>query len=229
MKKIIICDDDKEIVEAISEYLSAEGYKMFPCYNGKDAINTLKKNHVDLILMDIMMPGEDGIKTVIKIKEEYQTPVIFISAKSEDDDKILGLNIGADDYITKPFNPLELKARVKALLKRVGMANEKKEKLIYKNGDLKLNHSLKSATYKNEDLHLTSIEYKILLFFMKNIGKVLSSNDIYKEVWEQDEAFNVENTIAVHIRHLRQKIEKNATSPKFIKVVWGIGYKMVAV
>lgn len=226
IKQIIVCDDDLEIAEYLHIQLKNDGYKVFECHNGKEALNTLKQNHIDLIIMDVMMPGEDGIKTVSRIREESNVPVIFLSAKSEDNDKIMGLNIGGDDYMTKPFNPLELKARIKSILKRSSITNEKKEKNIYKVGNLKINNSTKTVMIGTKALKFTPIEYNILLYFMKNLGKVLSSNDIYKEVWNESSAFNIENTVAVHIRHIREKIEKNSKEPKYIKVVWGIGYKM---
>ena len=229
MKNILIWDDDKEIVEAIEIYLSGDGYKIFSCYNGKDAYKCILSNKIDLAIMDIMMPGDDGIKTVSKIREKFSLPIIFVSAKSEDNDKILGLNIGADDYITKPFNPLELQARVKNLLRRAAPKNAVKEHKILKNGDLTLDGNKKVIFLEGNILKTTPIEYNLLDLFMHNIGSVLSSKDIYTEVWKQEEPFNVENTVAVHIRHLREKIEKNSKNPKYIKVVWGIGYKMDAI
>lgn len=226
MKQIIVCDDDLEIRESIAIYLKNEGYKTFLCANGEEAINCLNRNHIDLIIMDIMMPGLDGFETVKKIREESSVPVIFLSAKTEDSDKIDGLELGADDYMTKPFNPLLLKARVKSLLKRSTISEKKQEKKLYKFMDLSLDTTMKKATLGKKTIPLTPIEYKILLFIMKNSGKVLSANDIYKEVWNGNAAFNVENTIAVHIRHIRKKIEKDSRKPKYIKAVWGVGYKM---
>lgn len=226
MKQIIVCDDDLEIAESLSLFLQ-DDYKVFECHNGKEALDCLNKNHIDLMVMDIMMPGEDGLKTVARIRDDgNNVPVIFLSAKSEDTDKITGLNIGGDDYMTKPFNPLELKARVKSVLKRSSITNDKKEKNVYKTGNLKINKTTKTVTLSNKELKFTPIEFNILVYFMKNLGKVLSSNDIYKEVWNESAAFNIENTVAVHIRHIREKIEKNSKEPKYIKVVWGIGYKM---
>lgn len=229
MKQIIACDDDTAIAESIAIFLKKDGYKVFECHNGKEVLECLKKKHIDLIIMDVMMPGEDGFKTVQRIRDESSVPVIFLSAKSEDTDKIHGLNIGGDDYMTKPFNPLELSARVKSILKRSSITVEKTDKKQYKTGNLKIDHTTKKITLNNKELKVTPIEYNILLYFMKNLGKVLSSNDIYKEVWNESEAFNIENTVAVHIRHIREKIEKNAKDPKYIKVVWGIGYKMEAI
>ena len=228
-KLILVCDDDHEINESIAIFLKSEGYRVLKCYNGKEALTNMNKNHIDLVIMDVMMPGEDGIKTVMRIRETSQVPVIFLSAKSEDKDKILGLNVGGDDYITKPFNILELKARIKSILKRSSLTSEKLNKKQYKVGNLKLNLDTKVVSMRSKPIKLTPIEFKILAFFMKNIGKVLSSNDIYKEVWNESEAFNIENTVAVHIRHIREKIEKDSRDPKYIKVVWGIGYKMEAV
>ena len=225
-EQIIVCDDDHEITESIAIYLKNEGYKVIKCYNGKEAIQSLNKNHVDLIIMDIMMPGDDGIKTVMKIRETSSVPVVFLSAKSEDEDKILGLNIGADDYMTKPFNFMELTARIKSVLKRSSITNKQTTKNKYKVGNLKLDYDTKIVTIRNKPIKFTPIEFRILLYFMKNVGKVLSSNDIYKEVWNESQAFNIENTIAVHIRHIREKIEKDSREPRYIKVVWGIGYKM---
>lgn len=230
MKKlnILICDDDESICESISISLQNDGYKTIKCKNGKEAINALKKQHIDLVIMDIMMPGDDGIKTVSKIRDESSVPVIFLSARSELNDKVSGLNIGGDDYMTKPFEMLELKARIQSILKRSSPSSAGKTNKSYSIGDLKINLESKTVTLKNTTIKFTPIEYKILLHFMKNPGKVLSSNDIYKEVWNESEAYNIENTIAVHIRHIREKIEKDTQNPKYIKVVWGIGYKMEA-
>ena len=227
-KQIIVCDDDIDINESITISLKHDGYKVIKCFNGKEAISALDKNHIDLIIMDIMMPGEDGIKTVERIRESSDVPIIFLSAKSELNDKISGLNIGGDDYMTKPFEMLELKARIKSIIKRSGATIEKNEKKEYKIGNIKIDQDSKSVTIRNKPIKFTPIEYKILLYFIKNAGKVLSSNDIYKEVWNESEAYNIENTIAVHIRHIREKIEKDSREPKYIKVVWGIGYKMEA-
>lgn len=227
-QKILICDDDFDITETTSIFLKNAGYKVFKCYNGKEAMDCLKKNHVDLIIMDIMMPGEDGLSVVSHIRETSSIPVIFLSAKSEISDKVTGLDIGADDYMTKPFAKEELISRIKAVLKRSNITTEATSKGQYEIGSLKLDHNAKVVTLNKKNVKLTPIEYKILAFFMKNAGKVLSSNDIYKEVWEDNEAYNIENTIAVHIRHIREKIEENTKDPKYIKVVWGIGYKMEA-
>ena len=227
-KQILICDDDESICESISISLKNDGYKTIKCKNGKEAISALNKNHVDLAIMDVMMPGEDGIKTVSRIRETNDVPIIFLSAKSELNDKLAGLNIGGDDYMTKPFEILELKARIKSIIKRSSTTTEKNTKKQYKIGNLKIDLDTKEVTLRNKPIKFTPIEYKILLYFAKNTGKVLSSNDIYKEVWNESEAYNIENTIAVHIRHIREKIEKDSREPKYIKVVWGIGYKMEA-
>lgn len=226
--QIIVCDDDVDINESIAISLKHDGYKVIKCFNGKEAINALSKNHIDLIIMDIMMPGEDGIKTVERIRETNDVPIIFLSAKSELNDKLTGLNTGADDYITKPFEMLELKARIKSVIKRSFATIEKQEKKEYSIGNIKVDQDTKTVTIRNKPVKFTPIEYKILVYFIKNAGKVLSSNDIYKEVWNESEAYNIENTIAVHIRHIREKIEKDSREPKYIKVVWGIGYKMEA-
>ena len=226
--QIIVCDDDADINESIAISLRHDDYKVIKCFNGKEAINALEKNHVDLIIMDIMMPGEDGVKTVARIRETSDVPIIFLSAKSELNDKLAGLNIGGDDYMTKPFEMLELKARIKSIIKRSSSTIEKTEKKQYKIGNIKVDQDTKTVTIRNKPIKFTPIEYKILVYFIKNAGKVLSSNDIYKEVWNESEAYNIENTIAVHIRHIREKIEKDSREPKYIKVVWGIGYKMEA-
>lgn len=226
--QIIVCDDDADINESIAISLRHDGYKVIKCFNGKEAISALDKNHIDLIIMDIMMPGEDGVKTVARIRETSDVPIIFLSAKSELNDKLAGLNIGGDDYMTKPFEMLELKARIKSIIKRSSSTIEKTEKKQYKIGNIKVDQDTKTVTIRNKPIKFTPIEYKILVYFIKNAGKVLSSNDIYKEVWNESEAYNIENTIAVHIRHIREKIEKDSREPKYIKVVWGIGYKMEA-
>lgn len=227
-KQIIICDDEESIRESIAISLEKDGYKTYPCENGKVAIATLNKNHIDLIIMDVMMPGEDGLKTVARIRDVSDVPIIFLSAKTELNDKLAGLNIGGDDYMTKPFEMLELKARIKSIIKRSSSTDLKKQKRIYRCGNLKVNLDTKIVTLRNKPIKLTPIEYKILVYFIKNPGKVSSSNDIYKEVWNESEAYNIENTIAVHIRHIREKIEKDSREPKYIRVVWGIGYKMEA-
>ena len=228
MFKILVCDDDKEIVEAIEIYLTQEGYEVLKAYDGEEAIQTLKKEHVDLLIMDVMMPRLDGIRATLKIREENSLPIIILSAKSEDADKILGLNIGADDYVTKPFNPLELVARAKSQLRRYTqlgstVQNEKKE--VYEVGGLSINDELKEVTVDGESVRLTPIEYNILLLLVKNQGKVFSIDQIYENIWNE-EAIGADNTVAVHIRHIREKIEINPREPRYLKVVWGIGYKI---
>lgn len=227
MYNIVVCDDDKEIVEAISIYLVGENFRVFKAYKGKDVLDILEKEHIDLIILDIMMPGDNGLKTTIKIREKWSTPIIILSAKSEFGDKILGLNIGADDYLTKPFNPLELIARVKSVIRRDKKEEENKEnKNIFTLDDLVIDDEKKIVTIGDEEIKLTNIEYKLLLVMVQNKGKVFSSQELYKEVWQQEDTVGVDNIIAVHIRHLRSKIEKDSRDPKYIKVVWGIGYKV---
>ena len=228
MFNILVCDDDKEIVDAIDIYLSQEGYHILKAYDGLQAIEIMKKEEVHLILLDIMMPNLDGIRATRKIRETSSVPIIMLSAKSEDVDKILGLNIGADDYITKPFNPLELIARVKSQLRRYtqlgNLATEEKE-AVYVCGGLVVNDDLKTVTVDGEPVKLTPIEYNILVLLIKNQGKVFSIEQIYENIWNED-AINADNTVAVHIRHIREKIEINPREPRYLKVVWGIGYKI---
>ena len=227
MYNILVCDDEREIVDAIEIYLMQEGYQVLKAYDGEEAIDILKKQEVHLLIMDIMMPKLDGIRATMKIRENYSIPIIFLSAKSQDADKILGLNIGADDYITKPFNPLELVARVKSQLRRYtklgNMAQESNQ--IYKTGDLIMNDETKEVTVDGEAVKLTPIEYNILLLLVKNQGRVYSIEQIYENIWEE-EAIGADNTVAVHIRHIREKIEINPKEPKYLKVVWGVGYKI---
>ena len=227
MFKILVCDDDKEIVEAIEIYLTQEGYEVLKAYDGEEAIQTLKKEHVDLLIMDVMMPRLDGIRATLKIREENSLPIIILSAKSEDADKILGLNIGADDYVTKPFNPLELVARAKSQLRRytqLGSTVQDEKKEVYEVGGLSINDELKEVTVDGESVRLTPIEYNILLLLVKNQGKVFSIDQIYENIWNE-EAIGADNTVAVHIRHIREKIEINPKEPRYLKVVWGVGYK----
>ena len=228
MAKILVCDDDKEIVEAIEIYLTQDGHQVLEAYDGIEAVEILKKESVDLLIMDIMMPRMDGIRATLKIREKHNIPIIILSAKSEDADKILGLNIGADDYITKPFNPLELVARVKSHLRRymqLGSTTIKESEAIYTVGGLAINDDLKEVTVDGEQVKLTPIEYNILLLLVKHQGKVFSIDQIYENIWNED-AINADNTVAVHIRHIREKIEINPKEPRYLKVVWGIGYKM---
>ncbi len=227
MANILVCDDDKEIVDAIEIYLLQEGYQIFKAYDGEQAIKILKQTTIHLLIMDIMMPKLDGIHATLKIREYSGIPIIILSAKSEDSDKILGLNIGADDYVTKPFNPLELVARVKSQLRRytqLGTMAEKRSNA-YQTGGLFIDDDKKIVTVDDDSIKLTPIEYNILLFLLKNKGKVFSIEQIYENIWNED-AVGVDNTVAVHIRHIREKIELNPGEPEYLKVVWGIGYKM---
>ena len=227
MTNILVCDDDKEIVEAIDIYLQQEGYHILKAYDGEQALEMLKVNDVQLLIIDVMMPKLDGIRATLKIREDSSIPIIILSAKSEDSDKILGLNIGADDYVTKPFNPLELVARVKSQLRRytkLGNATENDQE-IYQVGGLIINDDLKEITVDGEVVKLTPIEYNILLLLVKNQGKVYSIDQIYENIWNED-AIGADNTVAVHIRHIREKIEINPKEPRYLKVVWGVGYKI---
>ena len=227
MKSILVCDDDKEIVDAIEIYLQQEGYRILKAYDGEQALQVLKENEVHLLIIDVMMPRLDGIRATLKIREDSSIPIIILSAKSEDADKILGLNIGADDYVTKPFNPLELVARVKSQLRRytqLGNAAENNRR-VYQVGGLGINDDLKEVLVDDEPVKLTPIEYNILLLLVKNQGKVFSINQIYESIWNED-AIGADNTVAVHIRHIREKIEINPREPRYLKVVWGVGYKI---
>ena len=227
MAEILVCDDDKEIVEAIEIYLTQEGHHILKAYDGEQAIRVLQNHPVDLLISDVMMPKLDGIRATLKIREKNALPIIILSAKSEDADKILGLNVGADDYVTKPFNPLELVARVKSQLRRytqLGAMTEKKEN-IYETGGLMIDDDRKEVTVDGESVKLTPIEYRILLFLVQNQGRVFSINQIYENIWNE-EAIAADNTVAVHIRHIREKIEINPKEPRYLKVVWGLGYKV---
>ena len=228
MSTILVCDDDKDIVDAIDIYLTQEGYQVLKAYNGEEAIKVLKEKKVDILIIDVMMPRLDGIRATLKIREEMSLPIIILSAKSEDADKILGLNIGADDYMTKPFNPLELVARVKSQLRRytqLGSTSKEDSKYEFKTGGLVIRDDLKRVTVDGETVKLTPIEYNILLLLVKNQGKVFSINQIYESIWNE-EAIGADNTVAVHIRHIREKIEINPKEPRYLKVVWGVGYKV---
>lgn len=228
---VLVVDDDKEIVDAIEIYLKNEGINVIKVYDGLQAIEALIENQVHLILMDIMMPKMDGLRTTMKIREEKNIPIILISAKSEDTDKILGLNMGADDYITKPFNPLELIARVKSQLRRYinlghyGVTEKKEESSSISTGELTLNLETKEVIVDGEGIKVTATEFGILELLLKNAGRVFSINEIYERVWNEP-SYNAENTVAVHIRRIREKIEINPKDPKYLKVVWGIGYKI---
>ena len=222
MSKILVCDDDKEIVEAIEIYLTQEGYEVVKAYDGQEALKVLKETPIDLLVIDVMMPRLDGIRATLKIREENNIPIIILSAKSEDADKILGLNVGADDYVTKPFNPLELVARVKSQLRRytsLGSTVKNENEAIYTTGGLAINDDLKEVTVDGETVKLTPIEYNILLLLVKNQGKVFSIEQIYESIWNED-AIGADNTVAVHIRHIREKIEINPKEPRYLKVVW---------
>ena len=227
MYNILVCDDDREIVEAIEIYLSKEGYNVIKAYDGLEAIEILKKEDVQLLLIDVMMPKLDGLRATLKIREKSGIPIIILSAKSEDSDKVIGLDVGADDYITKPFNPLELIARVKSQLRRYTklgtMAGQKSN--VYTVGGLEVNDDSKEVTVDGESVKLTPYEYKILLFLVKNQGRVFTIEQIYENDWEE-EAIAADNTVAVHIRHIREKIEINPKEPRYLKVVWGVGYKI---
>ncbi len=229
MVNILVCDDDREIVDAIEIYLIQEGYNVIKAYDGEQAIKALDENDVQLLIIDIMMPRLDGIHATLKIREHSNIPIIILSAKTEDADKILGLNIGADDYISKPFNPLELVARVKSSLRRYTSLGSTQKvpnggETIYSNGGLSMNDDTKEVVVDGEQVRLTPIEYNILLL-VKNAGHVYSIEQIYENIWNE-EAIGADNTVAVHIRHIREKIEINPKEPKYLKVVWGVGYKI---
>ena len=228
MYNVLVCDDDREIVEAIEIYMSQEGYKVLKAYDGEEALKVLDREKVDLLIIDVMMPKLDGIRATLKIREKKNMPIIILSAKSEDADKILGLNVGADDYMTKPFNPLELTARVKSQLRRytqLGSTIDKSNQAVYAVGGLSIDDEQKEVTVDGEPVRLTPIEYNILLLLVKNQGKVFSIDQIYESIWNED-AIGVDNTVAVHIRHIREKIEINPKEPRYLKVVWGVGYKI---
>ena len=231
MANILICDDDRDIVAALKIYLSSEDYRLFTASTGKQALDCLRENEIDLVLMDIMMPEMDGIAATVKLREEYNIPVILLTAKSESSDKVLGLNIGADDYVTKPFDPVEVQARVRSQLRRYmrlgGQQRPEKRADVIAIGGIELNDAEKTVTVDGEAVNLTPIEYSILLLLMRNPNRVFSSRQIYELVWNEN-AYGSEGAVAVHIRHLREKIEINPSDPRYIKVVWGQGYKMEA-
>ena len=226
---ILVCDDDKEIAAAVDIYLTAEGFRVLQAHDGLQALEVLQREEdIQLILMDIMMPRMDGVRATMKIRESRNIPIIMLSAKSEDNDKILGLNIGADDYITKPFNPMELVARVKSQLRRytrLGSVPEAPEASVMVNGGLELDDGSKQVTVDGEEVSLTPVEYKIVKFLMENRGMVFSSAQIYENVWNEL-SYGADNIVAVHVRHIREKIEINPKEPRYIKVIWGHGYKM---
>ncbi len=227
MANILVCDDDREIVDAIEIYLSQDGYKIYKAYDGEQALQILDKEDIHLLIMDIMMPKLDGIRATLKIREYSSIPIIILSAKSEDTDKILGLNIGADVYMSKTFYPLVLGARFYSLLRRYTSLGSLtgENKAIYQVGGLILNDDTKQVTVDDEPVKMTPIEYNILLLLMKNQGRVFSINQIYESIWNED-AIGADNTVAVHIRHIREKIEINPKEPRYLKVVWGVGYKI---
>lgn len=228
MYNILVCDDERDIVSALKIYLEAEGYGIFTAYNGNEAVRSVEKNDIHLVLMDIMMPECDGITAMVKLREISNIPVILLTAKSEDTDKILGLNVGADDYVTKPFNPVEVIARVKSQLRRymtLGGGHKAEPENGYTIGNIELNDKSKQVFVDGEEVSLTPTEFEILKLLMKNAGQVLSPKEIYKKVWG-GEALGAESTVAVHIRHLREKIEINPAEPRYLKVVWAHGYKM---
>lgn len=228
MTNILVCDDDREIVEAIEIYLAQEGYHVIKAYDGEQAIRALKNNEVHLLIMDVMMPRLDGIHATLKIREYSSIPIIILSAKSEDADKILGLNIGADDYVTKPFNPLELVARVKAQIRRYTQYNDggKEPGEVIDFGGLLLNRTSHECIYNEVPLTLTPIEFDILWLLCENRGKVISSEELFEKVWHEKYYKNSNNTVMVHIRHLREKMSAPTGTSDFIKTVWGVGYKV---
>lgn len=228
MYNILICDDERDIVSALKIYIEAEGYNTFTAFNGEEAMKSVEENDIHLILMDVMMPVMDGISATVKLREKYNIPIIMLTAKSEDTDKVLGLNLGADDYITKPFNPVEVLARIRSQLRRFiylgGTAPSPSTNTIT-HGDITLDDNSKVVTISGELISLTPTEYDILKLFMQNPGKVMSPKDIYRQVWK-DSPFGAENTVAVHIRHIREKIEVDPAAPRYLKVVWAQGYKL---
>ena len=225
---VLVVEDDKEIRDGIEIYLKSQGYEVFKAADGIEGLEIIYREEIHLAIVDVMMPRMDGIRATLKIREKHNIPIIILSAKSEDADKILGLNIGADDYITKPFNPLELVARVKSHLRRymqLGSTAIKESEAIYTVGGLAINDDLKEVTVDGEPVKLTPIEYNILLLLVKHQGKVFSIDQIYENIWNEN-AVGVDNTVAVHIRHIREKIEINPKEPRYLKVVWGVGYKI---
>ena len=226
MYNILVCDDEKDIVSALTIYLSSEGYGVIPAYSGKQALEHMAEGGIDLVLMDIMMPEMDGLTAVAKLREFSNVPVLFLTAKSEDADMILGLNMGADDYITKPFKPMEVIARVRSHLRRYAIfGGAQKQQTLLRCGGIQLDHEAKTVTLDGEPVSLTPLEYNILHYLMQHPGKVFSSEQLYREIWK-DAPMGGENTVAVHIRHLREKLEIDPSNPRYIKVVWGHGYKL---
>lgn len=228
MRHVLVCDDEKDIVAALKIYLEAEGYHVLTAFNGREALDVFAREPVDLILLDIMMPGMDGITTMSRLREQSNVPVIFLTAKSEDTDKVLGLNVGADDYITKPFNPVEMLARVRSQLRRyLQLGGSAPKPAVLRIGGVELDDNAKTVTLDGDPVALTPKEYDILHFLMQHPGKVFSPVEIYRTVWAEL-PLNADNALAVHIRHIREKIEINPADPRYIKVVWGKGYKMEA-
>ena len=231
MYNILICDDDKDIVSALDIYLTSEGYRTFAAYDGVQALKAVEENEIHLILMDVMMPNLDGIRATARLREKCNVPIILLTAKSEDADKVLGLNIGADDYVTKPFNPMEVMARVKSQLRRYTLLGGKDGSVcgsddgLLKNGGISMDDAAKAVTVDGESVSLTPLEFNILRLFLQHPGQVFSTAQIYEQVWNES-AFGSEGAVAVHIRHLREKIEIDPANPRYIKVVWGLGYKM---
>lgn len=228
MYNILICDDERDIVSALKIYLSGEDYNLFEAYDGREALEIVRQNDIHLILMDIMMPKLDGVAATAKIREESNVPIIMLTAKSESGDKVLGLNVGADDYITKPFDPAEVLARVRSQLRRytrLGAAPEPEKAKKYTVGPISLDEESKTVTVDDEPISLTPMEYNILDLLIKHPGRVYSSTQIYEQVWNES-AYGAENAVSVHIRHLRQKIEIDPSEPRYLKVVWGLGYKL---
>ena len=223
---ILVCDDDRAIVDAIEIYLSQEGYTVVKAYDGLDALKKLQENEIQLVLMDVMMPGMDGIRTTMKIRETSSVPIIFLSAKSEDVDKILGLNIGADDYVTKPFEPLELMARVKAQLRRYQKYNNVKEENIIDFRGIVINNDTHEFIFNNERVELTKTEFAILWLLCENRGNVVKSDVLFSSVWKENYFEKDNNTIMVHIRHIREKMKDTYSKPKYIKTIYGVGYKI---
>ena len=223
---ILVCDDDKEIVDAIEIYLKNEGYGVFKTYNGAEALRLLEHEDIHLIILDIMMPVLDGIHATLKIREKRNIPIIMLSAKSEDSDKVIGLSMGADDYMTKPFNPLELLARVKSQLRRYTTLGSLVQKNgVLRSGGLVVDDERKEVSVDGETVKLTPVEYKIIRLLCESAGRVFSIDQIYEQVWNEP-SYNSDNTVSVHIRRIREKIEINPKEPKYLKVVWGIGYKI---
>ncbi|MBQ3482112.1 MAG: response regulator transcription factor [Oscillospiraceae bacterium] len=225
MYNILICDDEKDIVSALKIYLEAEGYTTFAAYDGREALDVLRREKIHLVLMDVMMPALDGIAATAKLREESNVPVILLTAKSEDTDKVLGLNVGADDYVTKPFNPVELCARVRSQLRRyMQLGGGKEDDGVLTIGAVSLDEKAKEVRRDGETVALTPTEYEILRFLMRHAGEVFSPRELYRRVWN-GEPYGAENTVSVHIRHIREKLELNPAEPRWIKAVWGRGYK----